>query len=125
MVKKWTKQRGLFEIDPVVERLGDEKSRLRRVIVITGLPAAVKSHLLSQWTQRLRRRWQVCGIESHPQEVRKVGSNTVAASYPVRIIGTNRIWPWALLRPDSLERDYPEETRQALIGAVASRTASL
>lgn len=84
-------------------------------IVITGSPAAGKSHLLSQWTARLRRRWQICGIESHPEAVRQVGSNTVAASYPVRIIGESRAWPWAVLRPDSLERNYPEETRQAVL----------
>lgn len=84
-------------------------------IIITGSPASGKSHLLTQWTARLRRRWQVCGIESHPQTTRKVGSNTVADSYPVRVIGTNKTWPWAILRPGTLERDYPEPTRQAVI----------
>ncbi len=90
-------------------------ARCAGFIVITGSPAAGKSHLLAQWTSRLRRRWQVCGIESHPEAVRRVGSNTVAESYPIRVIGQSKVFPWAVLRPGTLERDYPEETRQAVI----------
>jgi nucleoside-triphosphatase THEP1 len=88
------------------------------LIVVTGSPAAGKSRLLSEWTTRLRKRWQVCGVETAPDAARRRGSGTAAPAYHIRIVGTSRVLPWAVLREDGAGRDYPESTRQAVLDGV-------
>jgi len=88
------------------------------LILVTGSPAAGKSRLLSEWTARLRRKWQVCGIETAPDASRRQGSNVTAQAYHIRIVGSSRVFPWAVLPEGSTERDYPESTRAAVLATV-------
>ena len=89
------------------------------LILVTGNPAAGKSRLLADWTTRLRRRWQVCGVETAPDAARRRGSNTTATAYHIRIVGDSSVLPWAILREDGTgRRDYPEATREAVIAGV-------
>jgi len=84
------------------------------LILVTGSPAAGKSRLLADWTARLRRKWQVCGVETAPDASRRPGSNTAASAYHIRMVGSSQVFPWAALIEGTSDREYPEETRLAV-----------
>ncbi|MBU1069099.1 nucleoside-triphosphatase [Myxococcota bacterium] len=88
------------------------------LILVTGSPAAGKSRLLADWTARLRRKWQVCGIETAPDASRRQGSKAAAPAYHIRIVGSSQVWPWAVRIEGTDERQYPETTRTTVVERV-------
>ncbi len=86
------------------------------LIWITGAPAAGKSHLLSEWIQKLQKKWQLCGYTTLQDSARTPDSNTTAKDYHIRVLGSSRVLPWALQKPGTDEpccpgaREFPEST---------------